>query len=202
MTDEEHDPLIDRVRRHDAVALASFLERRKPALFAFVTNRLGSTLRGKLEPADVLQELAVKAIRELPQTDLTGRDPFGWLCHLAEQCIVDDHRHFAAGKRAAEREVPGNVPVGEGSQDLVALLAASMTTPTQAVVRNERQQRLLDVLATFPAEHREALRLRYVDGLPTKDVAARLKKSDVATRVLLTRLVQKLQELLGPGEES
>jgi len=196
------DPLADDVRRGDAKALAAFLESRKPALLSFIERRLGAALRGKLEPTDLFQELAVKSLRELPQTNLEGKDPFGWLCHLAEQCIVDGHRHFAAGKRECGREIPGNMPVGEGSQDLAALLAASLTTPTQAVVRNERERRLAEAMATLPEEHREALRLRYVEGLPTKDVAARLGKSDVAIRVLLTRLIQKLQELLGPGEDS
>jgi RNA polymerase sigma-70 factor (ECF subfamily) len=191
------DPsLADRVRQRDPAALAAFLEERRPALLSFVERRLGSALRGKLEPQDVLQELAVKALRELPNADLSARDPFGWLCHLAEQCIVDDHRHFAAGKRASGREVPGNVRVGDGSQDLVALLTASLTSPSMAVVRDERQRRLMAVIATLPAEHREALRLRYGEGLPTKEVAGRLGKSDVATRVLLSRLVQQLQEQL------
>jgi RNA polymerase sigma-70 factor, ECF subfamily len=202
VTDDAPDSLADRVRRHDAAALAAYLEQRRAALLSFIERRLGSGLRGKLEPADVLQELAIKAVRELPQTDLADRDPFGWLCHLAEQCIVDGHRHFAAGKRAAGREVPGNVPVGEASQDLIALLAASMTTPTQAVVRNERLRRLQEAVAALPDEHREALRLRYEQGLPTKEVASRLNKTDVATRVLLTRLVQRLQELLEPGESA
>jgi RNA polymerase sigma-70 factor (ECF subfamily) len=186
--------------RRDPAALAAFIEGRRPALVAFIERRLGPTLRGKLEPQDVAQEVAVKALQEFAQTNLGGRDPFGWLCHLAEQCIVDSHRHFAAGKRAAARERPGNVPAGEGSQDFVALLAASMTTPTQAAVRDERADRLREAVADFPEEHREALRLRYVDGLPTKEVAERLNKTDVATRVLLTRLVRRLQELLGPGE--
>ena len=192
------DPsLADRVRQHDPAGLAAFLEDRRPALLAFIERRLGSGLRGKLEPQDVLQELAVKSLRELPNTDLSTRDPFGWLCHLAEQCIVDGHRHFAAGKRASAKEVPGNVRIGDGSQDLVALLAASLTSPSMAAVRDERQQRLMDVIAEFPDEHREALRLRYGEGLPTKEVAAKLGKSDVATRVLLSRLVQQLQERLG-----
>jgi RNA polymerase sigma-70 factor (ECF subfamily) len=188
--------LADRVRQHDPAALAAYLEDRRPALLAFIERRLGSALRGKLEPQDVLQELAVKSLRELPNTDLSTRDPFGWLCHLAEQCIVDGHRHFAADKRAAAKEVPGNVRIGDGSQDLVALLAASLTSPSMAAVRDERQQRLIDVIAEFPDEHREALRLRYGEGLPTKEVAAKLGKSDVATRVLLSRLVQQLQERL------
>ena len=200
MKDDTPDPLAEGVRRGDPAALAAFIEQRRPTLLAYVENRLGAGLRSKLEREDLLQELAIKALRELPQTQFEGRDPFGWLCHLAEQCIVDEHRHFAAGKRASGREVSGNVPVGDGSQDLVALLAQSMTSPTQAVVRSERERRLAEAVASFPKEHQEALRLRYVEGLPSKDVAARLGKSDVATRVLLTRLIHQLQELLGPGE--
>jgi RNA polymerase sigma-70 factor (subfamily 1) len=188
------------ILRRDPAALAAFLEQRSPGLVAFIEGRLGATLRGKVDPQDIAQEVAIKALRELPTTDLGDRDPFGWLCHLAEQCVIDAHRHFAASKRAAGREQPGNVPAGEGSQDLIALLAASMTTPTQAVVRDEREARLREAIATLPEEHREALRLRYVEGLSTKEVAIRLKKTDVATRVLLTRLVHRLQELLGPGE--
>jgi DNA-directed RNA polymerase specialized sigma24 family protein len=38
-----------------------------------------------------------------------------------------------------------------------------------------------------------------VDGLATRDIAERLGKSDVAVRVLLSRTVQKLQELFGPA---
>lgn len=196
----DHEHLAERVRQHDAAALAEFLQVRRPALMSFVERRLGSELRGKLEPQDVLQELAVKSLRDLNQTDLGARDPFSWLCQLAEQCIIDGHRRVVASKRAARREVPGNVRLGEGSQDLIALLAASLTSPTQAVVRGERQQRVEDVLASFPSEHQQALQLRYGEGLSTKDVAARIGKTEVATRVLLSRMIRRLQELLEPGE--
>jgi RNA polymerase sigma-70 factor (ECF subfamily) len=188
--------------RTDPAAFAAFLEQRRPALVAFIDGRLGGVLRGKVDPQDIAQEVAIKALHELPRTDLGGRDPFGWLCHLAEQCVIDAHRHFAASKRAAGREQPGNVPAGEGSQDFVALLAASITSPTQAAVRDERQDRLRAAIDTLTDEQREALRLRYVEGLSTRDVADRLNKTDVATRVLLTRLVHRLQELLGAGEST
>jgi RNA polymerase sigma-70 factor (ECF subfamily) len=200
VTDNPRDAIADGVRRHDPAALAVFLEVWRPALLSFVERRLGAALRGKLEPDDILQELAVRAVRDLPQTDFTTLEPFNWLCHLAEQCIIDGHRHFAAGKRDSGREVAGNVVPEDGSQDLIALLSASLTSPSQAAVRDERQQRLAEVLATFPDEHREALRLRYGEGLPTKEVAKRLGKTDVAIRVLLARLVGRLQKLLEPGE--
>ncbi len=113
----------------------------KPAR-PYVEGRLGTTLKGKVEAQDIAQEVVIKALRELPKSDVLDRDPFSWLCHLAEQCVIDAHRHFAASKRTTEREQAGNVPFADGSQDLIALLAASMTTPTQAAVRDERETNL------------------------------------------------------------
>jgi RNA polymerase sigma-70 factor (ECF subfamily) len=176
---------------------AEVLELRRPALLAFIERRLGPALRGKVEPQDILQEVAVKALRDAPPG---GTDPFSWLCRLAEQCIIDGHRRFAAGKRAVGRERAGNAPSGEDGQDLVALLAASITTPSLAAVRNERRVRLDAALETLPADQREALRLRYGEGLGTREIALRLDKSDVAVRVLLSRTIQRLRDLLTPDE--
>ena len=56
---------------------------------------------------------------------------------------------------------------------------------------------MFDALAELPESDREALRLRYVEGLPTKEIAAKLGKSDGAVRVMLSRAVDKLQQMLG-----
>ena len=39
--------------------------------------------------------------------------------------------------------------------------------------------------------------MRYVENLPSKEIASRLGKTDGATRVLLTRSLAKLQAILG-----
>jgi RNA polymerase sigma-70 factor, ECF subfamily len=188
--------------RRDPAALAAYIESRRPDLLRFIDSRLGSVLRGKVEPQDVLQELAVKSLHDLPAADFSVLDPFQWLCHLAEQCVIDGHRRFAADKRDARREVSGNVRIGEASQELNALLIASMTSPTQAVVRNERQRKIDEALAAMPREHREILRMRYQEGLSTKAIAQRLGKSHGALRVLLTRLVRRLEVLVDANAQS
>jgi RNA polymerase sigma-70 factor (ECF subfamily) len=180
-----------------AAPLAEVLELRRPALLAYIERRLGPALRGKVEPQDIAQEVAVRALREVAAD---GADPFPRLCRLAEQCIIDAHRHFAAGKRAVARERAGSAPSGDASQDLVAMLAASMTTPSLAAVRNERQAQLDAVLTTLPPDQREALRLRYGEGLGTREIALRIDKTDVAVRVLLSRTLQRLRELLDRGD--
>jgi RNA polymerase sigma-70 factor (ECF subfamily) len=198
---DRREPLADRLRRGDAAALGPFIDEQRSALLGFITSRLGPALRGKLEPQDVLQEVAVKSMREFPRTDLSKREPFGWLCQLSEQCIIDSHRHFSADKRSGDREVPLQGVFGDSSQEFLSLLAASLTTPTQAAARNERGERLQAALAALPEETREVLRLRYFEGLPTKEIAQKVGKTDVAIRVLLTRTLHKLQELLGDAAQ-
>jgi RNA polymerase sigma-70 factor (ECF subfamily) len=193
------DDLVARLRRHDAAALAEYMEAHRPQLMAYISRQLGTSLRRKVEPDDVFQEASAEAVRALPGADLTERDPFGWLCQIAERRIIDLHRkHFGAQKRDAGREVPLGSPGGEtGRAGLINMLVASMTTPSQAFSRNAREVRLQAALEQLPADQREAIRLRYVENLPSKDIADRIGKSDAAVRVMLTRSLKKLQELLG-----
>ena len=192
--------LVDRVRTHDPLALADFIEEHRRQLFAFIDRQLGAGLRRKLEPEDIVQEVCAEAIRSLPQIEFGDRDPFSWLCQLAERKIIDSHRRFfAAQKRDAGREVG----LGAGSDTanpgggLINLLVASLTTASQAFSRNVKEARLQEAIQTLPGDQREALRLRYVENLPSKEIAEKLGKSDAAVRVMLTRSLKKLQEILG-----
>jgi RNA polymerase sigma-70 factor (ECF subfamily) len=179
-------------------ALAELLETRRSQLLAYIERRLGTALRRKVEPLDVFQETAVAALNSWPTLDLGGRDPFGWLCQVAEQRIVDSHRRFAARKRASDREVSAHTKPIDASRELIDLLAASLTSASQAFSRNERMSKLNAAIEQLTPEARDVLRMRYVEGLPTKEIAEQVGKTDGAVRVLLTRTLHKLQELLGP----
>jgi len=201
MTTDENQ-LAERVKRREVAALAEYLALKHKALAAFVERELGAALRRKVEVDDILQETSVEAIRQLPAADFAARDVFSWLCQLAERRIIDAHRKFfGAQKRDAGREVP----LGEAGGDsqhaaVIDLLVASMTTATAALSRNQKELHLLAALAKLPADGREALRLRYVENLPSKEIAERLGKTDGAVRVMLTRCLGQLQKLLGPED--
>lgn len=198
MADAE-EQLTARIRQHDAEALGHFLDARRPQLLAFIEHQLGSALRRKVEPEDMLQEVSVEAVRSLPQIELGDRDVFGWLCQIAERRIIDTHRKFFGTlKRDAGREVALGTPGGDTQHAaIIDMLVASMTTASQAFSRNLREVRLAQAIATLAEDQREALRLRYVENLPSKEIATRLGKTDGAVRVMLTRSLTKLQEILG-----
>ncbi len=196
MSDSE-DALLAKVRAGDRNALGDWLIGHRAPLLAFIERRLGGTLRRKIEPEDLAQRSSADAIRSFAEVDLGRRNPFGWLCQIAERRIIDAHRRFfGSQKRDAGREVPMEAGAGTERAGIVNLLIASMTSASQAFSRDQRQIRLLTALEKLPEEHRLALKMRYLDELPSKAIAEKLGKSDGSIRVMLTRSLAKLQEIL------
>ena len=76
------------------------------------------------------------------------------------------------------------------------LLVNSMTTPSAAFSREQREFRLQQAVARLPPLAQDLIRLRYGDGLPTKEIAERLGKSDGSIRVSLSRTLKQLAEEL------
>ncbi len=192
----DHDTkLLARLRSGEESALVEFLQESEHALLAFIRSRIGAHLRKKIEPEDVLQEVSIEAVRVMGQTDFSSWDPLNWLFQICERKIIDAHRrYFVSQKRDVRREAV--MPAGSDAAGLADLLAASMTTPSAAFSRDQRQLRMLAALDTLPEQEREALRLRYLVGLPSKEIARKLGKQDGATRVMISRALTKLREML------
>lgn len=191
--------LSKRVQQGDVTALSEFLSRVEHQLMAFIRRRLGDGLKSRVEAEDIYQDTSAEAVRSISPEWPGDKEPFSWLCYIAERRIVDAHRHhFGAQKRDAGREQSlDRKSSGDGEVGLVNLLVKSMTTPSKAFSRNVREARLQSALADLREEQREAIRLKYVEGLGSKEIAAELGKSDAAVRVMLTRTMKQLQEVLG-----
>ncbi len=191
-----HDTqILAAIRSGEEAALVTFLQTNEQPLLAFIRSRIGSQLKKKIEPEDILQEASMEAVRVLEQTDLSTWDPLHWMFQICERKIIDAHRRlFVSQKRDASREAA--LPTGSEAAGLGNLLAASVTTPSQAFSRDQRQLRTMAALETLPEDQREALRLRYLVGLPSKEIAKKFSKSDGAMRVMISRALSRLQALL------
>ncbi|MDG1894722.1 MAG: sigma-70 family RNA polymerase sigma factor [Fuerstiella sp.] len=197
--DNEDDPeLLKGISEGNADSLASFLDVNRRQLMAFISRRLGDALRTKVEVEDIFQDVSAEAIRTLTPEWPGEREPFSWLCHLSERKIVDAHRHhFDAQKRDAGKERALDArSSGGGEIGLVNMLVKSMTTPSAAFSRNAREGRLNAAIAELKEDQRAAIRLKYIENKPSKEIADALGKSDAAVRVMLTRTMKQLHELL------
>lgn len=201
MSSEEE--LLQRVRAGDAQALGEFIRLRTPQLVSFLNKRMSDRLKQKVEPQDLVQELTVSCLNAVSSVDFGDRDPFSWLCQQAERRIIDAHRHhFGSQKRQAGKEVSINHRGGNADgAELGDMLAASLTSPSHAFSRRQKEFHLLAALEGLPEDAREALRLRYQHGMPSKEIAEKLGRTDGAIRVLLSRALTKLQDALAGNEE-
>lgn len=205
MSDYEDDPvLLQAISQGDVDSLAKFIEVNRRPLLAFINRRLGDALRTKVEPDDIFQEVSADAVRSITPEFPGEREPFSWLCHLAERRIVDTHRHhFEAKKRDAgkERALDGR-PAGGGGEGigLVNMLVKSMTTPSAAFSRNAREARLHEAIAALGKDQQTAVRMKYLENKPSKEIAEAIGKSDAAVRVMLTRTMRQLHEILEAQE--
>ena len=193
------ESLIARIRQRDAESLGCYIERYRLPLIGFLRSITTTRLLSAVELDDLMQEVAASAISSLETAPLDEYEPMQWLQQVARRRVVDAHRfHFGAQRRDSSRQQSLHAPAGGGDQDmgLEHLLAASMTSPSAAFSQDVRLNRMQQAIASLGDEQRNVIRMRYVDGLATKEIAKQLGKTDVAIRVLLSRSMRQLEKLL------
>ncbi len=191
--------LIDRIKQGDRDSLGCYIDRHRLMLIGFLRSITTARLLGAIELDDLFQEVAATAVTSLDTAPLEQYEPMQWLQQVARRRVVDAHRfHFGAQRRDSSRKQSMHAPAngGEDAMGLEHLLAASMTSPSAAYSQDVRLNRMQQAIASLGEEQREVIRLRYVDGLATKQIADQLGKTDVAIRVLLSRSMRQLEKLL------
>ncbi len=192
--------LIERIRNNDGEALASYLQIQRDRLTGLLRIIAGQHLLQVMELDDLLQDISASALVALPKIPKDALfDVDAWLEQLARRRVVDAHRRFfGAQKRTASKQ--RNFSQLEASTGAAAgleqLLIASMTSPSIAVSRNWRLARVQKAIADLNAEQQKVIRLRFVENLSTRDIAARLSKTDGAIRVMLSRTIKQLESAL------
>lgn len=193
-------PNEPQIRWDDPEAVAACVEQLRPRLLDFIARRMSAALRQRVDPDDILQDVSLTAVRPVGAPPLT-REAYGWLCHVAEQRIIDTHRRLlGTAKRGGGRVASLDAMTGgDGTTagGLASILAASITSPSMALSREAREARLAAAVAELPELQRDVIHMRYAEGLATRDIAERLGKSDVAIRVMLSRTIKTLEDRLG-----
>jgi RNA polymerase sigma-70 factor (ECF subfamily) len=180
--------LVRRLQDGDDAAWQKLYERYHDELLFSIRAGMGSRLRAFVESEDVLQSVAVEAFRELPR--FVDRGPGSlraFLLRLVRTKLADRGRAAAAGKRS------GAVPL---TPDLAEDLAGHRNLGEPRYFDDTRYGRLERALATLPADMREVVVLRRIEGCSCRDAAVRMQRSDEATRKLYSRAIARLTGLL------
>jgi RNA polymerase sigma-70 factor (ECF subfamily) len=130
---------------------------------------------------DVLLEVFVAALEQDQLASVPEGARVRWLQRVARNKVVDHYRRSARGLL---------VPL-EQETELLEMDAA--LAPEEVVLRQEEQDRLLGAIQQLPPLQQEVVRLRFVAGLRTAEMASVLGKRESAVRKLLSRTLNLLR---------
>lgn len=161
--------------------------------------QLESSLAAKVDASDVVQETLLEAYRDFARFQgHTQAEWLAWLRRILAHNVADVIRRYRlTAKRRTGREVSlGQPAAGQSTSFLPADPPARDESPSQQVMRHERQLLLAAALAQLPADYRDVIVLRNLRRLSFDEVAAELHRSRPAAQMLWARAMKKLGVLL------
>jgi len=139
------------------------------------------------EAEDVTERTFLSTLSALGRFTDDGATFRAWLFRIAHNTIANAHR--ARHRRRTESMTTAREHPAPGAD------------PAGVVARADDGRAIRAALARIPADRRQAIILRFVDGLSAREIGAVLDRSEGAARVLLHRALRDLARELDPGED-
>ena len=172
--------LVKRMLAGDERAFTEFFESHFPRVFRFALTRLG----GRADAAEEVAQAALCAAMSRLDTYRGEAALFTWLCAI---CRHEIGRHFARlGRPEAAGGLPEDSEMARAALDTLAM--ADQSQGPEARLHRQEIARLVQVtLDSLPWTYASALEWKYLQDLPVKEIAGRLKLNLKAAESLLVR---------------
>jgi RNA polymerase sigma-70 factor, ECF subfamily len=169
--------LVARAQQGDQLAFAELYEQYRPLVYRFLRRRLD----GSDETVeDLTEDVFVKLYEKLDRYVERGLPFTAWLYRIAHNQLVDFVRTLP--RHAAQ------------SLDVVADVAESQATAEYRSVLD--RETLEPALARLTAEQRQAVELRFLQGMSVAETASTMGRSEEAVKKLQARALANLRRYL------
>src|SRR5688572_6069595 len=162
-------------------------EHNRERLLSVIYLRMGPNLRVRMDPEDIMQEVAIEAVNSW-KTLSDQANAGAWLVTLARRKvarILRDNLGVAARDPRREHAIKTDLP-----------LADRRSGPVTHADRKDRLELLEQALARLSEDHREVILLTKIEGLSAKEVGERMERSENAIHLLLSRALKRLAQEL------
>jgi RNA polymerase sigma-70 factor (ECF subfamily) len=181
-----------RARRNELIDTALEFQpetyRRYLLVLARVQLARAGPVRNKLEASDIVQETLLQA--HVARDQFRGQTPeefAGWLRRILANKLVDAERRFGRKKRDAVLEASYRETIDDSADRIVRIPARPQSSPSQHLLRHERELRLIEALDALPEDQRTAVELRYLGELSLTEISAVMERSKPSVAGLLRR---------------
>lgn len=185
--------LFQRARDGDGEAVGELLEFCRPYLRLLAERMLDGRVLQRLDASDVVQQTCLSVVQRFQSFDGVDHAQFlAWLRRIHENNLLNAAReHRDTEKRDLRREIP----IDRGRSGF-EWLAASISSPSQRLLADERAVILAVALEGLPDRQREAVRQKYLEGQTVDEVASTMGTTRYAVVGLLNRGLAALRAAL------
>jgi RNA polymerase sigma-70 factor, ECF subfamily len=186
-TQELDQALVARVQRGDSLAFDLLVRKYQHRIAALISRYI----RDWSEVQDVAQETFIRAYRAIG--NFRGDAQFyTWLHRIA---VNTAKNHLVAHNRRPPTE---DIEISDAEQFDSGIRLRDNDTPERELMRQEIETAVMRVVDTLPAELREAITLREVEGLSYEEIAERMQCPIGTVRSRIFRARDAIDEALRP----
>ena len=197
------DPASERLQqaiKGDGVALKVLLLDIHDRLMRLISSRIPVELRRTIDMDDILIETHAEVFRLIEKFEPRGEETFRkWVTTIALNRLRNAIKHERAQKRGGGRQpiTTDRRSMDESSVRVWDMVAGTSHTPSRSVSKREAVRAVKEALALIAPDYRQAVLLVHIEGLPIRDAAERMGKTEPAVHGLCRRGMKQLQQKLG-----
>jgi RNA polymerase sigma-70 factor, ECF subfamily len=173
--------LVELARKGDADAFGLLYDHYQSSVYRFLFYRTRSSTLAE----DLTSETFFRALRSMQSFRWQGKDFGAWLMTIARNLATD---HFKAGRTRLELT----------TEDM-GLHDDETEGPETTVLASLTNELLLKALTELPAEQKDCLIMRFLQGMSIAETADVLGRSEGAVKQLQLRGVRNLAKLMPEG---
>ena len=176
--------LLNRARAFDKEALALIHDRYFQSIYRYLSFRIADPQTAE----DMASEVFTRFLSAIKDRNAPPNTIRGWLFGAAQNVLKEQYRK--------QRQMNWT--------ELDDSIAAAGRTPEQRLEERASKEELREALAELTPEQQNVLALRFGYGLPIKDVAETVNKSEGSVKMLQVRAIAALTKRLtetGVGEQ-
>jgi RNA polymerase sigma-70 factor (ECF subfamily) len=197
--DTDPEQLLALARGGSAHALGQLLELYRDYLTLLARLQIHRRLQRKVDAADLVQETFLQAHGHFAGfRGTTEAELVSWLRQILAATLANLVRHYCGTQcRDVRLERDLAAELDESSRALDRGLMAKYSSPSQRAARREQAVLLANALARLPADYREVIILRHLEGLKFAEVARRMGRTVDSVKKLWPPALAELRSALG-----